>query len=212
MTITVFGATGQVGKQIIAQGLAMGFFVKAFGRNIEKLIDKDINNENFIAIKGYVFDESEVKDAIKNSDAVISVLGGGIDGLDKTRSLGMKNILAQMEKLGVKRIVALGGLGVLNAADETLILDNPNYPPQFKAVGLEHLQAFEMLQNSCTDYTFVCSPNIVDADPTGKYITTATYAPTPNNFSISTGDLAHFMLQELRKNEYIKCKVGISSL
>lgn len=212
MTITVFGATGQVGKQIIAQGLAMGFFVKAFGRNIEKLIDKDIDNENFKAIKGYVFDESEVNDAIKNSDAVISVLGGGIDGLDKTRSLGMKNILAQMEKLNVKRIVALGGLGVLNATDDTLILDDPNYPPEFKAVGLEHLQAFEMLQNSHTDYTFVCSPNIVDADPSGKYITTATYAPTPNNFSISTGDLAHFMLQELSKNEYIKCKVGISSL
>jgi hypothetical protein len=39
-----------------------------------------------------VFDEAEVFEAIENSDAVISVLGGGFDGIDKTRSLGIKTL------------------------------------------------------------------------------------------------------------------------
>lgn len=212
MTITVFGATGQVGKYIIAQGLALGFFVKAFGRNIDKLIDKDLDTKNFEAIKGYVFDEDDVLKALQGSDAVISVLGGGFDGLDKTRSLGMKNILTQMNKANVKRIVALGGLGVLNAEDDTLLIDSSDYPEEYKPVGLEHLAAYHLLQQSNANYTFVCSPNIIDAAPTGKYITSATYAPKPNNYKINAGDLAHFMLQEVQTNEYTNQKVGISNL
>ena len=72
--------------------------------------------------KGYVFDEQDVFEAINGSDAVISVLGGAFDGSDKTRSLGMKNIVKQMEKAGVKRIVAIGGPGVLNAGENKLII------------------------------------------------------------------------------------------
>lgn len=118
MTITVFGATGQVGKQVVNQALALDFTVKAFGRNVEHLIDADNRNKKFEAIKGYVFDANEVLEAIKHSDAVISALGGNFDGTDRTRSLGMKNIVSQMQIAGVNRIIALGGLGVLNADEK----------------------------------------------------------------------------------------------
>ena len=42
MVITIFGATGMVGTKLVAQALAKGFVVKAFGRNVENLIDTDI--------------------------------------------------------------------------------------------------------------------------------------------------------------------------
>ena len=48
---------------------------------------------------------------IKESDAVLEGAIGGADGADKARSLGIKNIIAQMEKTGLKRIIALGGFG-----------------------------------------------------------------------------------------------------
>nr|MCU0322704.1 NAD(P)H-binding protein [Chitinophagaceae bacterium] len=137
MTITVFGATGQVGKQVVNQALALDFTVKAFGRNVEYLIDADNRNKKFEAIKGYVFDANEVLEAIQHTDAVISTLGGSFDGTDRTRSLGMKNIISQMQIAGVNRIIALGGLGVLNANEKTFIIDSPNYPEEYKAVGLE---------------------------------------------------------------------------
>ena len=34
MTITIFGATGMVGKQLVQQALFKGHTVKAFGRNV----------------------------------------------------------------------------------------------------------------------------------------------------------------------------------
>ncbi len=35
MTITVFGATGQVGKEVVKQALAKSYKVIAFGRDIK---------------------------------------------------------------------------------------------------------------------------------------------------------------------------------
>lgn len=212
MVITIFGATGQVGKRAVAQALAEGHIVQAFGRNIVDLIDKDLRDENFIALKGHVFDEEEVLNAVAGSDGIISTLGGSFDGEDKTRSLGIKNIIAQMEKAGVKRIVALGGLGVLDAEDGTFLIDASSYPAEYKPVGLEHLQAYQYLNASNLDWTFVCSPNILDEGSTGNYTTNADTPPVPNNGEIAAGDIADFMLKELENNQYLKKRVGISRL
>lgn len=213
MTITIFGATGQVGLQVIQQALTKNYKVKAFGRNVESLIDKDLRNDNFIAIKGYVFDETDVYKAIDGSNAVISCLGGNVDGTDKTRSLGMKNIISQMKKANVKRIVAIGGLGVLNAntEDDTLIMDTEEFDEQYKAVSLEHLAALQMLTESKLDFTFICPPAIINNDVQSSYLTCETYLPTPNNWKISTANLANYMLHCIEKNEHIQSKLGISN-
>jgi len=213
MTITVFGATGKVGKRIIQMALASGDKVRAFGRNVEKFIDEDLRNENFTAFKGYVFSNSDVFDAINGCDSVLSGLGGANDGTDKTRSLGIKNIIAQMQKTGVKRIIAVGGVGALEDDDFGYILNNPKYPELYRHVAMEHLKAYEYLKASDLDWTFVCCPNdIRDKDATGKYITNSDYPPYPNLFTITAANLASFMLNELKRNRYVKKRVGISDI
>ena len=209
MTIIVFGATGMVGKQLVQQALLNGHTVKAFGRNVFSEFEPD--TQNLQLIKGALFDAGEVLDAVKGCDAVLSALGGSFDGNDKTRTLGIKNIIAQMTKAAVKRIVAVGGMGVLNADETTLLIDSENYPKEYIPVGKEHQQAYEYLKASSLDWTFVCPPNIIDADATGSFITKANYTPEPNNYKINTGDLALFMLKELEVNEYVKERVGISN-
>ena len=210
MTITIFGATGMVGKYIVKQALAKGIKVNAFGRNIEKLIDADLNDKNLVAIKGYVFDEDEVLNVVKDADAVISVLGGAFDGTDKTRSLGIKNIVKQMQKTNVKRIIALGGLGVLQADENSLVLDSPGYPHQYLAVGHEHLEAYKLLESSPLDWTFVCPPNIIDKDADEKYIATKNYPSTGGKQEVAAGNIADFMLNELTSKKYINSRVGIA--
>lgn len=210
MTITVFGATGQVGLQLIKQALWKGHTVRAFGRNVHELLD--MQHDNLQLIKGALFDEGEVFAAIKGSDAVLSALGGGTDGTDKTRSLGMKNILQQMGKAGVNRIIGIGGLGVLQADEETLLVDTEGYPPQYHAVGKEHEAAWLQLAASNMQWTFVCPPNIMAADPTGQFVTNANYPPQPNLYRITTGDLAIFMLNELEQNAFVRQRVGIGNV
>ncbi len=208
MNIVVFGATGQVGKQIVKQALFHEYHVTAFGRNV--FTEFNMDEKNLELIKGGVFDEDEVLDAVKGCDAVLSALGGSFDGTGKSRSLGIKNIIAQMQKAGVKRIVALGGMGILNFDENTLVIDTEDYPKEYILVGEEHRKAYEYLKDSGLDWTFVCSPDIINADATGEFITSANYPPEPNKYKINAGDLALFMLNEVSKNNYVRERVGIS--
>ncbi len=209
MNLIIFGATGMVGKQLVQQALFNKHHVKAFGRNV--YTTDYLETENLELVQGALFDEDEVYNTIKDCDAVLSAIGGGADGTDKTRTLGMKNIIKQMQKADIKRIIAIGGLGVLNADENTLLIDKDDYPPEYVAVGLEHKKAFELLKESGLDWTFVCPPNIINEGPTGSYVTNADYPPEQNKYKINAGDLAMFMLNELEKNEYVKHRVGISN-
>ena len=215
MKIIVFGATGMVGKQIVQQALYKDYEVKAFGRNVFTTDYKQ--TEKLELVQGALFDESDVLNAIKGCDAVLSAIGGAADGSDKTRSLGMKNIIAQMQNAGVKRIIALGGMGVLNAGQQdsteenSLLIDSDDYPKKYRAVGLEHKKAYELLNESDLDWTFICPADILNAEATGSFVTAADYLPEPNKYKIYAGDLAMCMLNELTRNEYVKHRVGISN-
>ena len=111
----------------------------------------------------------------------------------------------------MKRIVALGGMGVLNSTDEKMLMDEKDYPKEFLPVGMEHRKAYEHLLASGLDWTFVCSPDIVNDGPTGSYSTRKDYPP-PNANHINAGDLAQFMLNELERNEFVESRVGISAI
>ncbi|RYG35458.1 MAG: NAD-dependent epimerase/dehydratase family protein [Chitinophagaceae bacterium] len=208
MIITIFGATGMVGKQLVREALIMGHHVKAFGRNVFTANFPSHNNLEIIS--GALFDEDQVFKAVQGSDAVISVVGGSIDGLDKTRSVGMKNIVKQMEKAGVKRIIALGGKGILDSG-ESLLMDEPDYPQEFLAVGKEHYTAYQILKDSDLDFTVIGSPDIIEGYPTGSFHTSPDAPPENDNNKIFSGDLSLFMLQELTKGDYIRKRVGISN-
>jgi uncharacterized protein len=207
MVIIVFGATGQMGKQLIKQALWKGNTVKAFGRNIHEL---DIEDEKLQTIKGSVFDDGDIKKALKGCDAVVSALGGGVGDTDITRSLGMKKIVAGMKTLNINRVIAIGGLGVLNAEENKYIFEKEDFPDMYRAVTAEHFKAYELLKNTGLSWTFVCPPDLVDAAYTGKYHVNKDYPPA-GNFKINTGDLAEFMITELMKNEFLQCRVGISN-
>jgi putative NADH-flavin reductase len=211
MTITVFGATGQVGKRVVHQALAKGYSVRAFGRNIEQFVDDEQRYPNLETIKGYVFDADEVYNAINGADAVISTLGGAFDGKDNTRSVGIRNIIEQMDRAGVKRIVALGGIGVLNETESSYLLHSASYKSEYVPVGEEHLQAYLNLKDSDLEWTFVCSPDIMNAGITGNFVTNVDYMPDSNSHKITAGDLAYFMLHTLEKKEFVNQRVGISS-
>ena len=212
MIITVFGATGQVGRRVVSMALAQSHHVRAFGRNIESLIDKDLADDHLTAIKGYVFDEAEVYEAVKGADAVLSALGGARDGADKTRSLGVKNIVAQMQKANVNRIITLGGMGSLKSDEHEYIMNRPGYPAVFLPVSKEHLQVYHLLKASKLQWTFIGAPDILDIAADGNYITSADYPPATGIHKINAGNIADFMLKEITEGRYLQQRVGISNL
>jgi putative NADH-flavin reductase len=105
----------------------------------------------------------------------------------------------------------VGGEGVLNFDEATLLLEQENYPQEYLAVSNEHLKAYEYLKESNVDWTFVCPPSILPTQATGSFTTQANYVPAANKSSITAGDIALFMLKEMNSNAYVKQRVGISN-
>lgn len=208
MKLIIFGATGTVGAELVKQALYKGYSVKAFGRNVNTT--KFPDDDNLVLLTGALFDASAVSNAIKGCDAVLSAIGGAMDGTDHTRSLGMKNIVSQMEKASVQRIVAIGGTGILEDESGKMLYEAKDYPKEYIPVSLEHKKAFEELKSSSLLWTLVCPPIILEAGATGLYTTQADTEPV-GNFKINSGDLAMFMLNEMINKEYLQQRVGISN-
>ncbi len=207
MTITIFGATGMVGRRLVTHAIAAGHKVRAFGRNVDNLIDRDFRDDQFSVVKGYVFDTHDVEKALRGSDAVLSALGGSADGKDKSRSLGMKNIVMQMQKTGLQRIVAVSGTGILPMPNGSYFLNDPSYEKQYLSVGEEHLAAYTFLRDSHMAYTAVCPPQILDLDADGHF--TVAEEQLPAKWQISAGNLALFMVQELEARQYVQKRVTL---
>lgn len=209
-TVAIFGATGMVGKYLVKQSLLKGFSVRAFARNV--LAADYTEHENLKLMPGSAFDENQVFKAVSGCDFVLSALGGLMDGVDKTRSFGMKTIVGQMVKAGTKRIVAVGGVGILNIADgNDMIMETKQFPKEFLPVSNEHLAALGYLRNSGLEWTMVCPPMIADADVTGDYRVDADKLPSSPKGTVNAGDLSLFMLSEAEANRFVDKRVGIVS-
>jgi putative NADH-flavin reductase len=75
MKITVFGATGRTGCQILAEGLRRGHQMSAFTRRPQALGDP----ETLAAVvQGDARDPRAVRKAIGGTDAVISTIAGAV--------------------------------------------------------------------------------------------------------------------------------------
>ncbi|MBL7729489.1 MAG: NAD(P)H-binding protein [Dinghuibacter sp.] len=210
MIITIFGATGLTGSYLVKMALWKEHTVRAYGRNVHELVHDQERHEQLHLFKGGMFDQKEVRKAIEGADVVLSASGGTTDEGDRTRSLGMKTIIAAMQETGVQRIIGVGGAGILSNEDGSYIFEGEDVPKQYLSVSKEHFQAFQYLERSGLQWTFVCPPQILDTPVTAEYHLSKNVPPAGIN-KINAGDLASFMLNEMTGNNYLHCRVGISN-
>src|SRR5690348_13841633 len=118
MKLAVFGATGRTGRQLVEQALQAGHEVVALVRTPSKLV---IQNPKLRVIQGDAMNPADVDKVVQGSDAVISVLGQSKDSPRDMQTVAITNIIAAMNKYGVKRLVSLTGAGV----------DDPRDRPKF---------------------------------------------------------------------------------
>jgi len=213
MNIILFGATGQIGQQILKQALERGHTVTAFVRDAAKL---DVTHLRLTVMVGDARNARAVAAAIPGHDAVINAMGpGGPDVSDKYLDIitdGIRHLVQGMRQAGLRRIVVLGSVATLNAAPDKLLRDLPNFPDLARNISGAHLKAWKTLAASSLDWTVICPAPIVESgEPTGQYRTQADFLLGGGpQLKIATGDVADLLLNEVEHGNHIGHRVNVA--
>jgi len=118
MNVSVFGATGGIGSQVVDQLRSHGHKVTAYVRNRSKVPAAWGDDVNVVV--GELSDPAAVEQAITGADAVVSALGPDLSRKATGLPLvdGTKNIVGAMQQHGVRRYVGLGTPSVLDPREQ----------------------------------------------------------------------------------------------
>jgi putative NADH-flavin reductase len=212
MKLALFGATGPTGKHLIAQAFTAGNQVVAYARNPSKI---STSHDRLVIVQGELSDSSAIERTIDGADAVISVLGPRPGEDRKRRSLtqGMQNILAAMQKTGVRRLVL----------SSTPSVSDPNDLPDYKfiiLVGLiktvmrpaydEIVSVAQLVRKSDNDWTIVRVSMLNNNPGTGK-IRAGYLGKKQVGTNLSRADLAAFLIQQVEDATWLRQAPAISN-
>ena len=204
MHIAVFGGSGRVGGRFIEYALAEGHSIRALVRDPAKLTPR----AGLEVIVGDVLTPADVERTVAGADAVVSGLGGaGVDNPGEAQSQGMRNIVAAMQKHGLRRVLGVAGGGILDSVNGGLRHDQPTFPAVFKKVSSRHKEAWHAMRDSGLDWTMVATGDIVPGERTGVYRTLEDFLPEGAR-KISVEDVADFLLKSLRDGTHLQKRVG----
>lgn len=209
MKITIFGASGGTGRQLVQQALASGHEVTAFVRNPAKL---NFQHECLRIVQGDVTDAAAVERAVDGASAVISALNTRPGAKGSSITQGTQNILAAMRKFGVRRLVFSAAPSARDPQD------SPDLRFQLM-IGLVRLIArsgYEDIVGSAlavrasnVDWTIVRLPFPTD-DPSIGHVKVG-FLNKESGTRISRADAAEFMLQEVQTARYLRQAPVISN-
>ena len=200
MNLTVLGATGPTGTQLVEQALAAGHHVTALARSPEKLT---ITNPNLHVVQGDATDRAAVSQAMKGADAVISVLGArGPVMAEATRA-----VVAAAEQAGPDRILMLSSFAVardrLKPVSKLVTRMAMGSQVKDKAAGEEVLRA------SGLDWTIVYATLLTNGPKTEPRVVPETEKVGVSQ-RISRADVASFLLQAATDGLYSRRDVIIT--
>jgi uncharacterized protein YbjT (DUF2867 family) len=219
--LTIFAATGGVGRQLLEQAVDAGHDVTAVVRNPGKLS----RPVRAVTADMTAADPAAVEAAVGGADAVLSGLGPRSNADAGVAAQGTRVIVAAMQATGVRRIVAVSAAPVSTVATP----DRPHPPKHDPGDGffMRHLlshvasmtlgQVFadlarmeDILAASGLDWTVVRPPRLTGKPLTGSY-RTAYGQNLRGGLSVPRADAAHCMLSVLGQPDTIKQAIGIAS-
>jgi putative NADH-flavin reductase len=211
MRLTVFGATGGIGRLVVQQALERGHTVTAVVRGPGRY-EVEHPALEIVVVPGLT-DPDPLVPALAASDAVISGVGprGRKDG--QVAPTTARAILRAAELAGVTRLVAVSAMPVGPvAADEGWINRRMMLPIMNTLLADVYAALGEMedeIRDSSAEWTVLRPPKLVNKALTAHY-RTCVGGNVARGYSISRADVAHAMLESLADPATVRQPVGIA--
>jgi nucleoside-diphosphate-sugar epimerase len=212
MNVTVFGATGQIGRLVVDDLLHAGHDVTAYVRNPDKLTTVD---PRLVNVTGELSDGQRIRQAIHGADAVISALGPSLKRSAKGTPItdGTKHIVAAMDAEEIGRFIGLATPSVPDERDE----------PTLKAKALPIIAGFlfpnaladiigmtTAVTQSRLDWTIARITNPNNGTPKGT-VRAGFLGRDKIGSAMSRADIAAFLVAQLTDDGFSRAAPAISN-
>jgi putative NADH-flavin reductase len=207
MRLTIFGATGKTGIELVNQALEQGHAVTAFVRDPARLA---IEDERLTVMVGDIFDPASVAQAVKGQDAVICALGVGSD-LKKTtvRTDGTVNIINGMKLNNVDRLIVVSAMGVGDSWDTLSLFNKFFFATLLKSSREDHEAQESAVRDSGVDWTIIRPSGLTESARSGVYGVGENIPAVSSK--IARADVADLILKELEQNQFIGKAITITN-
>src|SRR4051794_26993399 len=212
MNVTVFGATGGVGREVVTQALDADHHVTAYLRSPAKLT---VTHPNLTAITGELTDRDAVQRAVHGADAVISALGPSLDRKATGTPLveGTRTIVDAMRAEGVERYIGMATPSLRDPRDTKSLLGwlvpvmgRRGLPPAYRAL----LDMSQLLPDSELDWTIARFMRPTDGERTGT-VRAGYLGHDKIRLSITRADIAAFLLEHTTDSRIRRAAPAISN-
>jgi len=215
MKILLLGATGRTGKKIIEEAIKKGHKISAIARDPDKLKGYDIE-----ITRGTPYNYKTVEKAITGCEAVVNTLNvsrksdnpwARLAAPKDLISRSASNSIKAMEKMGIKRFVALSTIGAGRSWKTSpgilkFIVSISNLKVAFK----DHGKQEEILERSAVDYT-ICRAPMLSSEINNTGAVATQEGKKPPSRVLSRNSAAEFFINIIEKNEHIRETISISN-
>ncbi|MBC9728966.1 NAD(P)-dependent oxidoreductase [Streptomyces sp. TRM68367] len=209
MRLTIFGATGGVGGEVVRQALNAGHQVTAVVRDPARL---SVTGEGLEVFRSDLTDPAAVRPAVAGRDAVLSGLGARSRRGAGVATRLTRTVLDAMEAEGTRRLLVVSaapvgpepeGDGLLARAVRGVV------SAVLKDVYVDLRAMEDAMARSSTDWTAVRPPRLLDKPVGGVYRSVVGGFPVKGRF-IGRADVAHAMLAMVDDAATVKQGVGVA--
>jgi hypothetical protein len=197
MNVVVYGATGNSGGEIVKELLSRGHAVTAVARNVSSLKAEKgltVKTDDLSKVDGIV-------GVIKGADVVVSAYAPPPDKTEALIGVTEREIAA-VKKAGAKRLLVVGGAGLLEVAPGVTLIKSGHLPAEYLPIATSHEKALGVLRASDINWTYLSpAAYFVPGKRTGKFRlgTKELVADAKGESKISFPDYAIALVNEIEK-------------
>ncbi|MFE2876532.1 NAD(P)-dependent oxidoreductase [Streptomyces roseus] len=216
MKLTVFGATGGVGREVVRQAIEAGHEVTAVVRDPARL-DHAPHERLEVAVVRDLTDEDALVPLLAGRAAAISALGAASNKqarLAPVTGPALRAVVSAMDRAGVGRLAAVSAAPVgPDVATDGFVARRVFLPLLRRALRDLYADLAVMeatIRASGTEWTLIRPPRLLNGPRTGSY-RRVVGAGVPNARTISRADVADALLASLTDPSTARRTVGVAA-